>query len=1109
MKYFLALFALILLSHVSAQVCEVQISNLDPTMCDDQNQYDLFVNLEYNDLASDSFDLQIDGELYDTYAYANLPILLPSLTGDCETTYILQVFDSEVDGCFSENYDVTVCCPGTFCDLGPLDYDISNCNVEEEVNITFDFDYNDLVSDSFNVVGNGNDYGTYAYSELPVTIGPIDADCSTEYELGIIDSDDNGCVTGTEIGTICCGDCSIGDLFWESTDCNDDGNVFVIVAFEYENVSDSFEIVGNGNDYGTFAYTDIPLTFGPFEGDCETNYEMVVKDIDFPDCQSVAEIGSFCCTNNCEIGEISWEATDCNDDDEVFVFVNFDYASVSDSFELLGDGNNYGTFAYSELPVNIGPFEANCETLYELIAKDLDSPDCTSDVTLGEFCCTSNCEMGELTIDYSDCNDNGNYFIVFDFDYANVSDSFVLEFNGIAIDIYSYSELPVTLEGIEGNCDFTNSLLVYDLEFDGCASDAAVFQCCDEEACNLGELSYEISDCNDADQVFITIDLEYVNTSDSFEVVGNGNNYGNFAYSQLPIEIGPIDANCDTNYEIGIHDLEFDDCTVGTEIGVLCCSDDCFIGELFTEVTDCNDDDQVFVVVNFEYINVSDSFELVGNGNNYGTFAYTALPVTIGPFEANCETVYELIAKDLDSPDCVSDIALGEFCCEDECFIGELAVDYSECNDDGLYFITFNFEYANVSDSFEVIFAGENIGTYAYSELPLTIEGIEGNCEEAYGLLVKDHEFGDCASDIGILNCCENEDCFIGELNVEYSECSEDDFYFITFNFEYANVSDSFEVIFAGENIGTYSYSALPITIEGIEGNCEEEYGLLVKDHEIEGCAVDVSILNCCENECTIGELNVEITDCNDDGEFFFVLDFEYNTNAFSFSVIGNGTDYGDFEYGSLPVEIGPLPGDCETEYELVVIDNDDEDCSSAAEIGTVCCDEECNIGEIELESVICDDGYVDITLDFSYSNNSDVYYVFIEDEIYGYFPYEDLPLTINDYQHSDDTVTIEICDASEACCETIDVFVPCPTSTSEVIEENVIFYQNNQEIIFQSKIECEISIYDILGREYLNNSKLQTSQTTIDVGSWNSGVYIVTFEIDGALHSEKIVITK
>ncbi|HRP83667.1 MAG TPA: hypothetical protein PLC76_03015, partial [Saprospiraceae bacterium] len=58
----------------------------------------------------------------------------------------------------------------------------------------------------------------------------------------------------------------------------------------------------------------------------------------------------------CEIGNVVLDATDCDDGGKFYVSINFDYANVSDSFKIVGNGQYYGNFSYADLPVTLGPF---------------------------------------------------------------------------------------------------------------------------------------------------------------------------------------------------------------------------------------------------------------------------------------------------------------------------------------------------------------------------------------------------------------------------------------------------------------------------------------------------------------------------------------------------------------------------------------------------------------------------------------------------------------------------------------------------------------------------------------------------------------------------------
>ncbi len=84
------------------------------------------------------------------------------------------------------------------------------------------------------------------------------------------------------------GQCSIDAINAEITACEED--LFDIsINFEYENTSENFTVTGNGNNYGTFAYSELPITLTSLDADCETPYEFVVTDVENNDCSDFIE----------------------------------------------------------------------------------------------------------------------------------------------------------------------------------------------------------------------------------------------------------------------------------------------------------------------------------------------------------------------------------------------------------------------------------------------------------------------------------------------------------------------------------------------------------------------------------------------------------------------------------------------------------------------------------------------------------------------------------------------------------------------------------------------------------------------------------------------------
>lgn len=557
------------------------------------------------------------------------------------------------------------------------------------------------------------------------------------------------------------GQCTIFDLLVEAHECDDSGAFMIDFEFDYVGVSDSFVVSGNGLVHGVFAYGELFYTVGPFQGDCETDYELVVSDQEVESCQDVVEIGTICCGEElCEIGELVVEVGECNEEGMFFVELDFDFANVeSNSFTVAGNGLDYGQFPYSDLPIELGPLAGDCAINYEFIVRDFEDETCSSDIGIGEVCCEMEvCEIGELFVEIGDCNPNDIFYMFLNFEYSGVSELFQVQGNGVVYGQYSYNDLPIELGPFEGDCETEYELVVVDVENEACNSVVELGTiCCGEAPCEIGELSVEVGECNDADEFAVFINFEYSGVSDSFRVAGNGNQYGNFAYADLPIEISNLEGNCDLNYEFVVIDLDDETCAADIGIGEVCCGeDDCEISELLIVPTECDDEGEFYAVILFEYEGTSESFSVLGNGNNYGTYEYEDLPIAVGPLDADCDTDYEFVIVDQSQESCIEEYELGTVCCE-ECEIGEIDVISAECEGE-VSFVEIDFDYVGVTDlGFDVFIGDDFYGFFSYETLPLTLE-IEGNEAPNYALTICENDRPDCCSTIEVDNPCYTTD---------------------------------------------------------------------------------------------------------------------------------------------------------------------------------------------------------------------------------------------------------------------------------------------------------------------------------------------------------------
>ena len=283
----------------------------------------------------------------------------------------------------------------------------------------------------------------------------------------------------------------------------------------------------------------------------------------------------------------------------------------------------------------------------------------------------------------------------------------------------------------------------------------------------------------------------------------------------------------------------------------------------------------------------------------------------------------------------------------DDCVIGELIIDDHPC-EEGMFNVYLSFEHGNTSEYFHVYANNIYFGAFEYGDLPLDLGPLEGDGETVYNFHVIDGEDASCHrwKPFGPINCEGGGECFIGDLNVDFLECDDDGYYWVAMNFEYENVSEEgFKFFLNDELFGVYGYEELPIEVGPLAGDGETQYDFFVRDIVYEGCNNWRWVgPEECENwgggECNIWDVVSEVLPCDGD-HFNVMLDFEFeNVGDEGFQVVGNGNNYGLFEYEALPITIGPLEGDGTTVYEFLAKDLVYEGCSDWTEIEPVDCGE-------------------------------------------------------------------------------------------------------------------------------------------------------------------------
>jgi hypothetical protein len=566
-------------------------------------------------------------------------------------------------------YGYSIAKPNTSaCEIYNLVVEKGDCTSDTTYTLTINFQYVNVGGDGFDLWANGQFFGYYFYNQLPLTIPNFPKSGNNNDWIEVCDNDNENCCRTKEFDTKECeqpNDCSISEVQIEKGECTSDSTYELTLNFQYVNVQSAlFDLWVNGSYFDNYQYADLPITIVDFPKSGNSHDWIKICDNDNPFCCKIHEFLSKECGNNeeCDIKELIVEAGECNEDGFFFVEIDFMVENpTGDAFKVLGNGMNHGEFQYSDLPITIGPLAGDCKKEWEFVVKDIENADCFEVFELGKKCCEeSECQISELGIDVGDCNEDGTYKMWVNFQFTpGQSDSFKVYANGAYFGIYPYA-LPLFIPNFPKSGGNNDWIKVCDSEQNECCAikEFESPECEGNNDCMIKELSVEY-ECDGEEIFYVHINFLPINPgSNGFKVKGNGIVYGEYNYADLPIVIGPLDANCSTEYEFLIQDKEFLDCEKVFELGKVCCQEEeCKILELEVEVGECTTDSTYQIVINFGYQQPgNDYFDLWLNGEFHGYHLLANLPLTIPDFMPSGNSKDKVKVCINDAPDCCADI---------------------------------------------------------------------------------------------------------------------------------------------------------------------------------------------------------------------------------------------------------------------------------------------------------------------------------------------------------------------------------------------------------------------------------------------------------------------
>ena len=740
--------------------------------------------------------------------------------------------------------------------------------------------------------------------------------------------------------------CVIEDVYAEAHNC-ENGSVLIDVEF-YSAGVENFSIVANGVDYGEYTVGEVFYTFGPVEAICDELTQISILSSEGPECNGEFVFDEpLCCENECTISNIFTTDINCHENGSVTFLLDFDVVGFENEwFDLFTGDTLYGIYGIEELPIVITVPNSEDHVVFEIAEND--NPDCGNVFVFDppncdiDFCTVYNIEGG-----YLDCESPEEVYIELSFDYSlGLGESFTASLGDQSLGEFSFGMGAYLFGPLEANCNEDLPLIITPANEDSCEVEAFIATippCCDiEVGCYVFDVTAEGYECNEDDTTFY-VDIAFEYTGDSgqiFTIVGNGNNYGTFEFGQPQYTIGPLESNCDLDYEFIIV-TEQGNCE-SDYAGLLspCCEEDqgsCSIDDLEHFDFICSDDGNFFTLwINFEPVNTTNDFyDVYVGGEYFESYLYSDLPQILEGIQV-IEGISIITVCDNDNPDeCCSTIELETNCETDEqdCNIFDVIAEGYECdNDNTTFLVDITFEYTgDPGEIFYIIGNGIEYGIFEFGQPHYTIGPIESDCYLDYEFIIITEQ-DNCEADFaGLVSPCCDDDvdfCSIGGLEFFDDECSDDlEFLTLWINFDPINTTNDFyDVSINGNYFATYLYADLPQIIEGIEVN--EEHSLLTvcdNDNPNE-CCTSIEIPTDCddatgtddENDCPEWEVIIQDNENNTTVE---VLTGAYGG---TYTIEINEELQGTFAYGGSVILV-LTPG---MENTITLIDSENEECS-------------------------------------------------------------------------------------------------------------------------------------------------------------------------------------
>lgn len=999
-------------------LCPISSANATITQCLPNGNYDILVKADFAEIYRDApVEIYVDNQSVGTFRSGSFPIQLENIPVFTEAT----TFEVKVCPLFNVGPGVECCksivlnkfqCP-TVCPFEGVDAKILACLPNGNFDIAISVNYTDSSFGSpFQVLVDGNNLGVFQGDLAPIVLEdvPVYTD-ALDFTVVV-------CPASITTDSILNYNCCVSKTLYKDdcepveTDC---------IGFE-SLPQESYG--GDQNPPGSeiFSIQDISFKLNPLQNlDWSTSYEKlsVVPQASIPNFSTADE-----------------QVLLHQGISSIIGFQNYDQAVEEVSID----------FYYERGHLNLGANGGQIHIIPFLAPGDYDLGNGVSvkiDITNssggmgkmtfsggniqalllgGEFLAIDNlcinpeekrCELGELHLTASPCQDDGSFYINLDFKYENTSDYFIVTENGNSLSRYAYEELPVKLGPFRTPYEAGAVFTVYDSE-KGCEQIATFgpYFCipeCDIWSATIGDI-----ECNLSDYTYnATLKIEGQEIGDLITVQTKSGYFRDFRYSGEAIRLTdiPLTDRYYDGLEVcgGIQADSSASCCKSIEYDIPC-KPICTIEEVKVFDIECDRSAGVYhMSIKIDGSNFGDFLSLSTKSGFLYRFTYEGEAVRIRniPLTNQGYDGFTLCGglQPNDAFECCIDVSY-ELPCELECPITEVKVVDVECSEDSTYsftvlvdpqFDSINSYYLRTNSGFEIKL--DDVGpSFRVNNVPLPA----GAYYE--GLTICPIGEDSCCLETKFEIPCFDNPCTLKEVQIKDIRCTAgDSLYSLLLYFDDRTVASTDILTFVTKSgyETRFQLDTNYIVIDGIPNFGWGEDAFQICDTKLPNCCIELAYEIPCYNEpCALKDVLIKDIRCSaDDSLYSLLLYFDDRTVAstdFLTFVTKSGYET-RFQVDTNYVYLEGIPNWGRGEDAFQVCDPNFANCCFELAYDIPCdLNEECKIGELKAAATPCDErGVFYIELDFEHKNTSGGFSVYLNGSLRDTFRYSELPVKI------------------------------------------------------------------------------------------------------------------